>query len=1468
MVCDPNEPSVSQRTEKNPPRDATAGQARFKWVRTLRASAADMANTPDLPTEHWWNEVRSINNYVCYELLVDRFMPYGDLDIKVAKMVTDGLPDALERFMDPAVMRQANIDLCSVLYPAMLDFARAAPWCSESTADPILYLFAAPGKGVISIHYLFRRVQHFTSFADVKNHVVLPLDAAIRAAATEWVARFVAQAQEMGVTLSIDKVFESLQGDPSVYQTKGVRKWRTPFATKERECRPFYYFEPEDGGALLHCTDFPVEATLHREIHVTTVGVYTEENQSFAPPPVSTIKNEMVRQKPAVAPAQSSQSSTVVTELGESVSQPAPTSTLPRYDYLEWIIDAMPPLCSETRTEWYANTAAVATEAKASSQPAAFEPLALKLAQHCSPGRYDEPHTRKIFRNLLTGTCSGKPRTVASLIQMARKHARERQTLATFTVKLKELELKMRPPRETTASADRGRAASITVALAKEVAMHVYGEDVFTRFKIQTTPAGAVQAENCHKMQFVSTMPAHSPHDCPVCESMHAAVGFSLTLWMSRGLAEVMCLNAFDKTRTVVFRPELGPTAASLCKDAGGVPEEALRWLSKYNIPPPNPKHPWLRRNNPMYISAALFPTLDMDEYDIQDVIAALIPLITNTRNATHQTIQQVMTLPLKEWIRHAWKHRRIYMREAVVQPNRDYWKCKWVEHDLQAFRATVVNVIHLPKDEENPERKPFRIAQWVTMTPSPFTIKRAIFVPRCTDSSGGIFNTFDRFGVMLQDLLDIPLEEAKVRARPYFWHILHRICSDRRDVYEFVLDWLAFILQYGERSEVMLGMISIQGTGKGLFVQKFMDIIGAEMCFHCTDTNRILSRFNFIFMNQLVIYMDECMVHDKRMAANDLKGKITEPTVNIERKFCETSSEINRMNFIFSTNNQNPLHVESSDRRSLLLYPSDELVCGDASPYGKAATDVLFAVSPRDIAKVLYERKLPEGRLSSKLPYTEAKWRETLDSFDPKEKRVFQLYCDHDKRIFPTRGEDGKEILPPMAEKLIDLILADYPHSQRPPRTDIESFLERDLGVRVVRHTHKEEMMMIGKHINGKGTHKPNPMDPNVALRCEGRDDNVDADPEIKRYVFDEEVMAKRWRVLLAAKARDPDFNASDLVADLFKAKHCKRLKVNQPHRAPSRITKSYEAYREAKAQCAPDAPYDQDGYPLPIAEDWDVLRWRADVPMSLLRPGKEIISARLLDDDGVLVPGPSSTPGLTSGADTAKVFKEANVTYGAQVRIADGSGPAKRPRDESDLQSSEATSTSNSGNTSATTESSQQGQETRGVHETCMRSDGDTENPVPFTGGPISTDYPEKKRKQDRDTASVSSASSTSSRNIVNVRDPKYRVALLYLQHVLLPHGIHFMDISNEFSSHVAMLDLKPVLEDINVTEFSETIYADMLDQLSSDCNNTHSPPSKSAISKALGAKLRELGWNYRNTSIRENGQQKRVKIFTKSP
>lgn len=158
---------------------------------------------------------------------------------------------------------------------------------------------------------------------------------------------------------------------------------------------------------------------------------------------------------------------------------------------------------------------------------------------------------------------------------------------------------------------------------------------------------------------------------------------------------------------------------------------------------------------------------------------------------------------------------------------------------------------------------------------------------------------------------------------------ILHHIkilCNHDEGIYEFMLDWIANMLQYPENKSVVPIIIGEQGAGKGILIDLLRNLIGEEKFLETDKPHEdVWGKFNAIMGGKYLVHLNE--LEYKHCIGNDstIKGLVTQQTINIQAKGKDQTTIKSFHHYIVTTNKPNPIQTCDGDRRNLIFEASSE---------------------------------------------------------------------------------------------------------------------------------------------------------------------------------------------------------------------------------------------------------------------------------------------------------------------------------------------------------------------------------------------------------------------------------------------------------------------------------------------------------------------------------------------------------------
>ena len=192
----------------------------------------------------------------------------------------------------------------------------------------------------------------------------------------------------------------------------------------------------------------------------------------------------------------------------------------------------------------------------------------------------------------------------------------------------------------------------------------------------------------------------------------------------------------------------------------------------------------------------------------------------------------------------------------------------------------------------------------------------KLVFLPGTNISSSDVYNTWDGF----------PIEARKGSCKLYLNHVKDNICQGNLEHYEYILDWMADLVQYpARRTGIAVVVRGKQGTGKSLFGKVLLKLFG-QYGLHLTKSDTITSNFNSSLESKVLVLADEAFWAGDKDITGTLKAMITEDSIRIERKGMDAQMQPNYLHLIITSNNQYVVPAEIGERRFFVLE------CGNGS--------------------------------------------------------------------------------------------------------------------------------------------------------------------------------------------------------------------------------------------------------------------------------------------------------------------------------------------------------------------------------------------------------------------------------------------------------------------------------------------------------------------------------------------------------
>lgn len=153
---------------------------------------------------------------------------------------------------------------------------------------------------------------------------------------------------------------------------------------------------------------------------------------------------------------------------------------------------------------------------------------------------------------------------------------------------------------------------------------------------------------------------------------------------------------------------------------------------------------------------------------------------------------------------------------------------------------------------------------------------------------------------------------------------LIHDVIADSREqIYEYILNWMSFVVQNpGKRTMVTFVIKGKQGAGKNTFSDIFAELLSGYSEPNVTKIDELTGKYNDVIENCMFMVLNEiksargCYVQDM----DALKSIITDPTMRVRGPYEPYRRADNVSNLIIMSNHAKPISVPADDRRFVVL--------------------------------------------------------------------------------------------------------------------------------------------------------------------------------------------------------------------------------------------------------------------------------------------------------------------------------------------------------------------------------------------------------------------------------------------------------------------------------------------------------------------------------------------------------------------
>lgn len=219
--------------------------------------------------------------------------------------------------------------------------------------------------------------------------------------------------------------------------------------------------------------------------------------------------------------------------------------------------------------------------------------------------------------------------------------------------------------------------------------------------------------------------------------------------------------------------------------------------------------------------------------------------------------------------------------------------------------------------------------------------------------------------------------------------HIRSNISNGDKQIYEYILNWLADLFQHpGKKPGVAIVMRGQQGTGKSLFATQILRIVG-HYGLHVSQMKRLAGSFNSHLKDALLVFADEAVWGGDKAAEGTLKALVTEDQIAIEPKGFDSYMVKNFVRLIMASNNSWACPAGLEERRFFVIDVS--AAKAQDSGYFKRIIDEMDSGGREALLHDLLNRDIKGVDLRN-FPKTAALLEQKRLSMSPVEKFWFEI--------------------------------------------------------------------------------------------------------------------------------------------------------------------------------------------------------------------------------------------------------------------------------------------------------------------------------------------------------------------------------------------------------------------------------------------------------------------------------------------
>jgi energy-coupling factor transporter ATP-binding protein EcfA2 len=215
-----------------------------------------------------------------------------------------------------------------------------------------------------------------------------------------------------------------------------------------------------------------------------------------------------------------------------------------------------------------------------------------------------------------------------------------------------------------------------------------------------------------------------------------------------------------------------------------------------------------------------------------------------------------------------------------------------------------------------DPKGKYVTIGDWWLKSPQRRTYKGLTFRPS-GNAPDGFYNLWHGFAV---EPRDGGMTDNKWKCSRLLSHMLDNICRGNAEHYQYLLYWLADMIQDPEvKKGVALVMRGDKGSGKSKLADIMRKLLGSH-AMKISQSKHLVGNFNQQLSNKLLIVSEEATYAGNKSEDGVMKDLVTSDTVTIEAKRVDPIEVDSCCRIMMTTNSEWAVPATSDERRYFVL--------------------------------------------------------------------------------------------------------------------------------------------------------------------------------------------------------------------------------------------------------------------------------------------------------------------------------------------------------------------------------------------------------------------------------------------------------------------------------------------------------------------------------------------------------------------